>query len=152
LSTLDPARVAQFRRQVEVVDWAGEENLQALEASIGGLVARNPGRFAAGNDSAGMLQVDELFRSIRPGGTREPLQYDPKGYFVITLDREQEQIITRHYLPDHTPAHEMRGRSAGPMLLGLLREGLVKQLSHAGYLGEELAKAEAALRFDVRYD
>ena len=38
------------------------------------------------------------------------------------------------------------------MLLGLLREGLVTQLSHAGYLGEELAKAEAALRFDLRYD
>ena len=27
LSTLDPARIAQFRRQVEVVDWAGEEDL-----------------------------------------------------------------------------------------------------------------------------
>jgi hypothetical protein len=38
------------------------------------------------------------------------------------------------------------------MLLGLLREGLITQLSHAGYLGEELAKAEAALRFDLRYD
>src|SRR5215475_7245658 len=26
LSTLDPALIAQFRRQVEVVDWAGEED------------------------------------------------------------------------------------------------------------------------------
>jgi hypothetical protein len=99
-----------------------------------------------------MVQNEEQFTPIRPGGAREPLQYDPKGYFVITLDREQEEIINRHYLPDHTPAHEMRGRSAGSMLLGLLREGLVTQLSHAGYLGEELAKAEAALRFDLRYD
>ncbi|HLY29772.1 MAG TPA: hypothetical protein VKQ36_01970, partial [Ktedonobacterales bacterium] len=152
LTTLDPARVAQFRRQVEVVDWAGEENLQALEEGVGGLVARNPGRFAAGDGSVGMFQAEEQFMPIRPGGAREPLQYDPKGYFVITLDREQEQIIIRHYLPDHTSAHEMRGRTAGPMLLGLLREGLVTQLSHAGYLGEELAKAEAALRFDLRYD
>lgn len=40
------------------------------------------------------------------------------------------------------------------MLLGLLREGLVSQLSHAGYLGAELAKAEAALRLgsSVRYE
>jgi tetrahydromethanopterin S-methyltransferase subunit A len=152
LSTLDPARVAQFRQQVEVIDWAGEENLQAIEEGIGSLVARNPGRFAAGDSAAGILQAVEQFTLIRPGGAREPLQYDPKGYFVITLDREQEEIINRHYLPDHTPAHEMRGRSAGSMLLGLLREGLVTQLSHAGYLGEELAKAEAALRFDLRYD
>jgi tetrahydromethanopterin S-methyltransferase subunit A len=152
LSTLDPARIAQFRQQVEVVDWAGEEALQALEEGIGALVARNPGRFAVSDSSSGMLQTVEQFTPIRPGGVREPLQYDPKGYFVITLDREHEEIINRHYLPDHTPAHEMRGRSAGPMLLGLLREGLVTQLSHAGYLGEELAKAEAALRFDLRYD
>lgn len=152
LSTLTPERVAQFRQQVEVVDWAGEEDLYALEEGVGGLVARNPGRFVAGDGAAGMPLPEEQFTPIRPGGTREPLQYDRKGYFVVTLDREQEQISMRHYLPDHTPAHEMRGHSAGPMLLGLLREGLVTQLSHAGYLGEELAKAEAALRFDLRYD
>jgi tetrahydromethanopterin S-methyltransferase subunit A len=145
-------RVPQFRRQVEVIDWIGEEDLPALEQGIGGLAARSPGRFAAGEESAGMATFDEQFTAIRPGGQREPLQYDPKGYFVITLDREDELIILRHYLPDHTPAHEMRGRVAGSMLLGLLREGLVTQLSHAGYLGEELAKAESALRFDLRYD
>ena len=150
LTTLDPARAVQFRQQVEIIDWAGEEDLQALEAGVAGLVARNPGRYAGG--AAGALQIEEQFTTIRPGGTREPLQYDPKGYFVITLDREREQLSIRHYLPDHTPAHEMRGHSAGPMLLGLLREGLVTQLSHSGYLGEELAKAEAALRFDLRYD
>src|SRR5215813_4585642 len=35
LSTLDPAHVAQFRQQVEVVDWAGEEDLQTLEQGVG---------------------------------------------------------------------------------------------------------------------
>ena len=38
------------------------------------------------------------------------------------------------------------------MLLGLLRDGLVTQLSHAGYLGEELAKAQTAIQFGLRYD
>jgi tetrahydromethanopterin S-methyltransferase subunit A len=38
------------------------------------------------------------------------------------------------------------------MLLGLLREQLVSQLSHAGYLGAELARAEAALRLDLAYE
>src|SRR5438093_12368368 len=38
------------------------------------------------------------------------------------------------------------------MLVGLLRDGLVTQLSHAGYLGEELAKAQTALQFGLRYD
>jgi tetrahydromethanopterin S-methyltransferase subunit A len=152
LPTLAPERVAQFRRQVEVVDWTGEEDLRAIERAISGLAARNPGRFAAEEESISMVSQEEQFKMIRPGGQREPLQYDPKGYFVITLDREEEQIVVRHYLPNHTPAHEMRGRVAGSMLLGLLREGLVTQLSHAGYLGEELAKAQAALTLGLRYD
>jgi tetrahydromethanopterin S-methyltransferase subunit A len=155
LRTVDAEAVARFRRQVEVVDWTGEEDLTTLEEGIAGLAARSPGRFAAGGASAGVASMpsfEERFTPIRPGGQREPLQYDPKGYFVITLDREREEITLRHYLPDHTPAHEMHGRTAGPMLLGLLREGLVSQLSHAGYLGEELAKAQAALRLGLRYD
>lgn len=152
LSTVAPEVVARFRRQVEVIDWTGEEDLATLERGIEGLAARNPGVFAGGEEQAGVALQEERFVAIRPGGQREPLQYDPKGYLVIALDREQGQIVLRHYLPDHTPAHEMRGRSAGPMLLGLLREGLVTQLSHAGYLGEELAKAQAALLLGLRYD
>ncbi|HLJ81919.1 MAG TPA: hypothetical protein VKT52_10565 [Ktedonobacterales bacterium] len=155
LPTLAPEAVAQFRRQVEVIDWTGEEDLHTLEEGISGLTARTPGQFIAGEELANvpsMPSYEEQFTAIRPGGQREPLQYDPKGYFVITLDRKAEQVVLRHYLTDHTPAHEMRGRTAGPMLLGLLREELVTQLSHAGYLGEELAKAQAALHLGLRYD
>lgn len=58
----------------------------------------------------------------------------------------------RHYLPDQTPAHEMRGRSAESLVLGLLWEDLVSQMSHVGYLGTELARAEVALRFGWHYE
>jgi tetrahydromethanopterin S-methyltransferase subunit A len=152
LPTTPPATVARFRRQVEIIDWTGEEDVNALATHIGELVARNPGRLEATEELTTMTPTEPQFTIIQPGGKREPLQYDPKGYFVITLDRDEEQILLRHYLPDHTPAHEMRGRVAGTMLLGLLREGLVTQLSHAGYMGEELTKAQLALRLGLRYD
>ncbi len=151
LATLSPEQIKQFRQQVEVLDWSGEEDLEALKENISGLSARSPGIFKGEVGAAGLTR-GEQFVSIRPGGQREPLLYDPKGYFVISLDREKEEIVLRHYLPDHTPAHEMRGRGATSMLLGLLREELVTQLSHAGYLGEELAKAQTALQFGLRYD
>ncbi len=151
LPTASLEQVARFRAQVEVVDWTGEEQVDALAERVRDLAARSPGRFAGAEMSVTPQVQEPPFATIRPGGQREPLQYDPKGYFVITLDREADQIILRHYLSDHSPAHEMRGRSAGPMLLGLLREGLVSQLSHAGYLGEELAKAQAALQTGWRY-
>jgi tetrahydromethanopterin S-methyltransferase subunit A len=148
-------RVRAFREQIEVIDWIGEDDPDALEEQISGLAARNPGRFASSLQAAPLetaaAAASGSFISIRPGGQRQPLQYDPKGYFVISIDREEEQVVLQHYLTDHTPAHEMRGRLAEPMYLGLLREGLVTQLSHAAYIGGELAKAEAALHLDLRY-
>jgi tetrahydromethanopterin S-methyltransferase subunit A len=150
LPSIDPEQVAQFRKQVEILDWTGEEDLEVLQERVKSLSDRNPGVFATGQKEA--TRTQEEFVAIRPGGQREPLLYDPKGYFVITIDPEQKEILLRHYLPDHTPAHEMRGRGATSMLLRLLRDGLVTQLSHAGYLGEELAKAQTALQFGLRYD
>src|SRR3989454_8386318 len=152
LPSIDPGQVAQFRQQVEILDWTGEEDLQVLQDRVKSLSDRNPGVFVTGQKEAGIARKVEEFVSIRPGGQREPLLYDPKGYFVITIEPEQGEILLRHYLPNHTPAHEMRGRGATSMLLGLLRDGLVTQLSHAGYLGEELAKAQTALQFGMRYD
>ncbi len=130
LATLSPDQIKQFRKQVEILDWTGEEDVDALKENIAGLFARSPGLFKGEVGTAASMS-GEQFVSIRPGGQREPLVYDPKGYFVISLDREREEIVLRHYLTDHTPAHEMRGRGATSMLLGLLREGLVTQLSHA---------------------
>ncbi len=163
LSNVPLARIERFRRQVELVDRAGETNVATIGAEASALAGRSPGPFpeARRDPPLGPPNTaavgDEMiparnFVPIRPGGTREPLLYDPKGFFVVTLDWAAGDILVRHYLPDNTPAHEMRGRSAEPMLLGLLREGLVSQLSHAGYLGAELAKAEAALRLGARYE
>jgi tetrahydromethanopterin S-methyltransferase subunit A len=144
--------VRRFRAQVEVADWTGEVDLAPLRERVAGLARRSPGPFQASEPIAGVAPtVASGYVQIRPGGTREPLRYDPKGYFVITLDRPADQVVVRHNLPDHRPAHEMRGRNASSLFLGLLRERLVTQLSHAGYLGGELARAEAALRLGLRY-
>lgn len=152
LQSVTSEQVEQFRKQVEVVDWTGEEDLTKIQERVVDLAARSPGRFATAPGAAAPPVSEEKFAAIRPGGQREPLIYDPKGYFVISVDRKNEEIVLRHYSTDHKPAHEMRGRGATSMLLGLLRDGLVTQLSHAGYLGEELAKAQTALQFGLRYD
>ena len=141
--------VARFRAQVELVDWTGELDVAEVRRQVESLARRRPPAMPPGED--GQPAQAPAFAPIAPGGRREPLRYDPKGYFVISLDRPAAQIVVRHHLPDHTPAHEMRGRSGSSILLGLVRERLVSQLSHAGYLGAELAKAEAALRLGLRY-
>jgi hypothetical protein len=149
------ARVDAFRRQVELVDWTDERDANLLRARIADLAARTPGPFApdGADDSTGGEPAGERarFTPIRLGGTRAPLTYDPKGFFVITVDRTAREIVVRHYLPDNTPAHEARGRNPESLSLALIREGLISQLSHAAYLGAELAKAEASLRLGARY-
>ncbi len=153
LSNLSAARIEAFRQQVELVDFTGESDVAMLGERIRALAERNPGRFSGVlSEAADSEGRDERFVAIRPGGRRQPLAYDPKGFFIVSLDRNAKEMVIRHYLPDNTPAHEMRGRSAESMLLGLLREDLVSQMSHAGYLGGELAKAEAALKLGLRYE
>jgi tetrahydromethanopterin S-methyltransferase subunit A len=151
LRNIATARVARFRRQVELVDRAGETAPGAIARAASVLAARSPGPFAEPVDTGEDQQV-AAFAWLAPGGRREALWYDPKGFFVIGLDRQEGQIVVRHYERDYTPAHEMRSHSAESIVLGLLREDLVSQLSHAGYLGAELAKAEAALRLGLRYE
>ncbi|MFN8534471.1 MAG: hypothetical protein U0556_13100 [Dehalococcoidia bacterium] len=149
LHNLPRERIEAFRRQVELVDWTGETDLALLGKKVAELVARTPGRFAEGAAAAAMRPT---FQPIRPGGEGEPDVYDPLGYFVITLDRAAGEMVVRHYQTDHTPAHELRAKSGRSVLGALLRDGLVSQLSHAGYLGRELANAETALRLGLRFD
>lgn len=159
LKNISLGQIEAFRRQVELVDYTGTTDLTELARHIQTLAARDPGPFTeewerkAKQPAAGIdLEHSERFVRLKPGGKREPLAYDPRGFFIITLQPEKNEIVIRHYLPDNQPAHEMRGRSAESLLLGLLRENLISQLSHAGYLGAELAKAEAALRYGWHYE
>ena len=158
LSNVSMDRIGLFRQQVQLIDRVGETDLKVLGTAVSDLATRDPGEFSERivEAQSGMvvtaLNESSRFVNLRPGGRRQPLAYDAKGFFIMTTDRVAGEIVLLHYLPDNAPAHEMRGRSAETMLLGLLREDLITQLSHAGYLGAELAKAEAALRLDLRYE
>jgi tetrahydromethanopterin S-methyltransferase subunit A len=159
LKNLSLEQIAAFCPQVELIDYTGTTDLSILAQQIQSLMQRNPGPLASAwspdekqSRPSTRQEQPERFTRLRPGGKRQPLLYDPKGFFVITVNRASKEIIVRHYLPDQTPAHEMVARSAESLILGLLREDLISQMSHAGYLGIELAKAEAALRFGWHYE
>jgi DNA-binding transcriptional ArsR family regulator len=135
-------RLTAVGKRVETIDLIGSDDLGLVADAIAAGASRAPGPLEA----AGLDEAAPQTATLRPGGKRSPLRYDPKGNFVISLAPDDREIVLVHYGPDRLPAHEMRGRTAEPMLLGLLWARLVTQLSHAGYLGAELAKAESALR------
>ena len=156
LSHIDRTRIECFRKQVQLVDCTGETDLVKLTAVIQELAGQHPapyqGSTAQDEPAATPNKNDDGFKPVRLGGHRESLAYDPNGFFVITVDRTSGNILVHHYLPDNTPAHVVQGRSGESILLALLRENLISQKSHAGYLGAELAKAETALRLGLSYE
>jgi tetrahydromethanopterin S-methyltransferase subunit A len=121
LAGVPAAAVESFRRQVEVVDRRGETSLDGLRTLVAELAGRDPGPFTAPGHAAGADKAAPTggFTEIRPGGRRrDPLGYDPAGYFVISLDRQNAKLVAEHYRADHTPAHRMRGNGAETILAG----------------------------------
>ena len=77
---------------------------------------------------------------------------DPKGYFLIRIDLESNQIQAGFCsLPEHLMRIQIIGENALDILNTILRENLVSSLQHAGDLGIELYKAELALRYRHKY-
>lgn len=161
LPTISQSEVEAFRRQVEVVDLRGECDVARLRersaalARRAGLARPAAGRNGSGSGSgsgSGQPGWAGEFVALRPGGRRELVASAGEGFFVIRLDRSRHEIVLEHYWPDFRPGHQMRGVRAESMLLGLVSAGLAGCLSHVGYLGMELAKAETALRLGLDYE
>jgi len=83
---------------------------------------------------------------------------DPKGYFLIGIDREEKIIrvgyckITRtNNSPANTMVAEIKGKTAIEIVNTLIREKFISTLQHAADMGIELNKAELALKYKIEY-
>jgi dihydropteroate synthase-like protein len=83
----------------------------------------------------------------------EPLSFDPKGVFKITVDRNAEKIVALHFATAEAekPSNIVKGKTAEAVYAKIVEMGLVTRLDHAAYLGNELAKAEVALKTGKDY-
>ncbi len=77
---------------------------------------------------------------------------DPKGYFLIKVDRENNLIRVGHCtFPGNKMVAEVTGKTAMEIVNTIIREGMVSSLQHAADLGIELHKAEMALKHGYNY-
>ena len=83
---------------------------------------------------------------------------DPKGYFLISLDRENNIIRVGYCTfsklgnsPIHDMTLEIKGETAIEIVNTLIREDLISSLQHASDMGIELCKAELALKYNLEY-
>jgi len=83
---------------------------------------------------------------------------DPKGYFLIEVDRKKK-IIQVGYCKftrlGNSPVNDMvaiiKGRTAIEIVNTLIREKFISTLQHAADMGIELHKAELSLKYGFKY-
>ncbi len=94
-------------------------------------------------------QLDSSHQKLVQDITNEPIEskLDPKGYFIIHLDRVNTKIVAYFYPHIKTPNPKiiLVGSTAEQLINAILNRDLISSLAHAAYLGQELTKAEIAL-------
>ena len=83
---------------------------------------------------------------------------DPKGYFLIQIDKEKK-IIRVGYCkfsklgndPIHDMVAEATGKTAIEIVNTLINQKFISTLQHAADMGIELCKAEIALKYNLNY-
>ena len=76
---------------------------------------------------------------------------DRAGYFVVLPLAERKVINVEHYSYDNVLLRVIEGSSARAIYLKIIQDGWISELSHAAYIGKELAKAELSLQYHLKY-
>lgn len=138
LRNLDPSLADAFRRRIELVDMMGESDTVSIANAVEGCAERDPG-------PAKFLELSSTVQCVA-ASEPERLVLDPAGFVVIHGDPRTRTLIAEHYTNQGVLDLIVDGNTPASVVAALLDRGLVTRLDHAAYLGQELARAEAALR------
>jgi hypothetical protein len=83
---------------------------------------------------------------------------DPKGYFLIDVDRKNNTIrvgyctiIKKNKISVNNMVAEIIGKTAIEIVNTLIREKFISTMQHAADMGIELHKAELSLKYGFKY-
>lgn len=140
-----------FRKQVKIVDMIGCEDVEKVVEKLKELSQEL-------GSSCGCEESSEETKPVRISTVsviqaKEPakVEMDKVGYFVIIPQPENGIITVEHYSYDNKLQHVIEGKDPRSIYLTIIENGWVTQLSHAAYLGRELAKAELSIELGLKY-
>lgn len=137
LRNISAEEIARFRGVVEVVDLIGETDLGRIGAAVAACVGRDPG-------PAPPLS-DRMAVSATRGHLPVRMTPDPAGYFVVYPDAVRQLLSVEHYTNAGLLDGVVEGATPAECYMAVIDAGMISRLDHAAYLGQELARAEAAL-------
>lgn len=82
---------------------------------------------------------------VDPATGKHELRLDPNGAFTVTYDRNTWELVVEHTYQG-MKVGEYRGKTAEQVEAQLNRDLVVSLVSHAMYLGRELARKEAEMK------
>jgi tetrahydromethanopterin S-methyltransferase subunit A len=152
LRNVTAEEIAAFRQQVQVIDLVGCEDPAVICARVEELAlqAVTPCGCQECAETAASVSVTAM-PALIVSDANEPVVMDKAGYFVILPLAERGTINVEHYSYDNTLLHIVEGQNARALYLTIVGQGWVTELSHAAYLGKELAKAELSLQHRFTY-
>lgn len=143
--------VEAFRKQVQVVNMIGCEDDERIiekmkELSQGLNLSCGYAKFTEETEAVQILTAP-IIQAKEPA----KVEMDKAGYFVIIPDREKEIITVEHYSYDNKLLRVIEGKDARSIYSTIIENNLITKLSHAAYLGKELAKAELSIKMGFKY-
>ncbi|MCD6093004.1 MAG: DUF4346 domain-containing protein [Candidatus Aenigmarchaeota archaeon] len=136
-----------FRKQITPVNINGEESVEKIIDIIKKYKEKNPGPFKQSK------KIDEKkVREIVAFHNDDEYKQDKKGFFIIKINYEKREIIVEYYNNDRELLSVIKGKNAVDIYYTILRENMVSEMTHAAYLGKELARAEHAMKNKLDYE
>lgn len=142
--------VTTFRYQIEVIDMIGCQDSNAITERISQLAVQVDSKCGCHHCSK-PAPPEVATPMIIVAAASERVKLDKAGYFVIVPQTDKQLITVEHYAYNHTLLRVINGIEAKALYKNIIANGWVSELSHAAYLGRELAKAELSLQHGFRY-
>lgn len=152
LRNVSAAEIQAFREQVDVIDMTGCVDVAEIAARVAALSPKEllPCGCSDCAEEPAALLVATMPQIIANEPT-ETVVLDKAGYFVVLPLADKGIINVEHYGYDNTLLRVIEGANARALYAMIIANGWVSELSHAAYLGKELAKAELSLKHGIKY-
>ncbi len=150
LANVSFEEVAAFRSQVTLVNMIGCEEVEQIVLKIAELGREQYSACACAGCGAEKLKPTRSPLVINAEDVGKKI-LDKAGYFVIIPQSHQQTIIVEHYSYDNVLLRVIEGHDARAICGTILENGWVTELSHAAYLGRELARAQLSLEKGEKY-
>ena len=153
LANTAPQDVAAFTEQIEVVDMIGCTDVEKIVHKIEELAERavlEP-RSCGEKSHSEDRNVSQIKVIMAKQKDAAKVKMDKAGYFVIVPKAKQGIILVEQYNYANQLLRVIQGNNAQDIYATIIENNWLTELSHAAYMGKELAAAQLSMQMGFKY-